>query len=101
MARDWKYALVERERRFLLAGVPSEPPVRVVDIVHRYLERSRIGLRAATTVEGESRGTTQYKLRQKVPPPEGGPGLITTLYLDADEHCLFDALPGAVLRKTV
>ncbi len=39
MARDRKYALVERERRFLLAGVPSEPPVRVVDIVDRYLER--------------------------------------------------------------
>ncbi len=100
VARDRKYALVERERRFLLAGVPSEPPVRVVEIVDRYLARSRIRLRIATTVEGDSRGTTQYKLTQKVPVPDGGPGFITTLYLDADEHRLFDALPGAVLRKT-
>jgi CYTH domain-containing protein len=100
MVGDRKYALVERERRFLLAGVPSEPPVRVVEIVDRYLDRSRIRLRAATTVEGESRGTTQYKLTQKLPAADGGPGLITNLYLDADEHRLFDALPGALLRKT-
>lgn len=100
MARNEKYALVERERRFLLTGVPSEPPIRIVEIVDRYLESSRIRLRLATTLEGESRGTTQYKLTQKVPARDGGPGLITTLYLNADEYRLFDALPGAVLRKT-
>ena len=40
------------------------------------------------------------KLTQKLPAPGGGPGLITSFYLDRAEHRLFDTLPGAVLRKT-
>jgi hypothetical protein len=95
-----KYALVERERRFLLRAVPEQGSIRSVEIVDRYLDGSRVRLRAATTVDGEGKGSVQYKLTQKLPAPNGGPGLLTTFYLDPGEHRLFDSLPGAVLRKT-
>ena len=98
--KDRKYALVERERRFLLDAVPMQAPIRTVEIVDRYLDGSRIRLRAQTTVGGEGPGPTTYKLTQKLPAPDGGPGLITSFYLDLAEYRLFDGLPGAVLRKT-
>lgn len=99
-AAERKYALVERERRFLLTAVPDWPPLRRVEIVDRYLDGSRIRLRAATTVDGEGKGLVQYKLTQKLPPLEGGDRLITTLYLDGGEYRLFDKLPGPLLSKT-
>jgi hypothetical protein len=43
---------------------------------------------------------TYYKLTQKIPPPDGGPGLISTTYLNEEEFALLSTLPGAVLRKT-
>jgi hypothetical protein len=98
--KDRKYARVERERRFLLKAVPEHGSIRCVEIVDRYLDGSRVRLRAATTVDGKDAGSVQYKLTQKLPAPDGGPGLITTFYLDSTEHRLFDSLPGAVLRKT-
>jgi hypothetical protein len=98
--KDRKYALVERERRFVLRTAPSEKPVRTVEIVDRYLDGSRIRLRAAATVDGQGAGSVQYKLTQKIPDADGGPGLITSLYLEPDEHRLFDTLAGALLSKT-
>jgi hypothetical protein len=98
--KERKYALVERERRFLLKALPEHGSIRRVEIVDRYLDGSRVRLRAATTVDGEGAESVQYKLTQKLRAPDGGPGLITTFYLDPSEHRLFDSLPGAVLRKT-
>jgi hypothetical protein len=97
--KERKYALVERERRFLVDAVPDLAPTAVVDIVDRYLDGTRIRLRAATTVDGDRGGPVHYKLTQKQPAIDGGPGLLTTLYLDPIEYQLFDALPGAVLHK--
>lgn len=95
-----KYALVERERRFILRAAPSARPVRTVQIVDRYLDRCRIRLRSAATIDGEGAGSVVYKLTQKVPAAGAQPALITTFYLGPEEHRLFDTLPGAVLAKT-
>src|SRR4051794_21478599 len=58
-----KYAIVERERRWLLDGMPPVPDdasrVRIVD---RYLPGTRLRLRATTGVDG----TTVRKLGHKV-----------------------------------
>ena len=43
---------------------------------------------------------TYYKFTQKIPAPDGGPGLLSTVYLNADEFDLLSTLPASVLRKT-
>lgn len=93
--KERRYARLELERRFLFRAVPPGDAVRTVGIVDRYLTGTRLRLRAAT--DG---GATTYKLTQKVPAPDGAPGLITTMYLTAAEHDVVGRLPGAVLRKT-
>ena len=83
------YARIERERRFLLGGVPAGEVVRTAHIVDRYLDGTTLRLRAMT-IGGE----TTYKLTQKTH------GTITTIYLRADEHALLSSLPALVLEKT-
>lgn len=93
------YARPERERRFLLAGAPPGAVERTRHIVDRYLLGTRLRLRQ--TVESTGGNTdTYYKLTQKVPAPDGGPGLVSTTYLSLEEHTLLASLPAAVLRKT-
>jgi hypothetical protein len=101
-----KYALVERERRFLLSGPPGEPrPAgepgaagqrRITD---RYLTGTRLRLRH---VEGTGWPAPEYKLTQKVPALRPGPvrGLITNFYLSRAEYDLLSTLPAAELAKT-
>jgi len=94
-----KYALVERERRFLLARAPSggATPRQITD---HYLTGTRLRLRRVT---GGGRAEPEYKLTQKVPAPRPGPvrGLITNLYLSRAEYDrLRAALPAAELAKT-
>ncbi len=91
-----KYARHERERRFLLDEVPSGGVVRTQWIEDRYIDGTRIRLRRST-VDGDA---PTYKLTQKVPAPDGGPGLITTMYLDEAEYAAFAAMPAASLTKT-
>ena len=43
---------------------------------------------------------TYYKLTQKIPGPDGGPGLLCTTYLNSEEYSLLASLPAAVLSKT-
>ncbi len=58
-------------------------------------------LRVRTTVETTSATTTTLrKLTQKIPDPRGGPGLITTIYLDEGEYSIFRTLPGLDLVKS-
>jgi hypothetical protein len=82
-----KYALVERERRFLMAGLPSggAAGVRRVDIVDRYLTGTRLRLRR---VGSPGSAGPELKLTQKVPAAQPGPvrGLITNLYLSSAEY---------------
>jgi CYTH domain-containing protein len=94
-----KYARVEIERRFLLAGVPREADVLAMnEIDDRYLDGTRVRLRRMAQVGG----ATQLKLTQKVPDPCGGArqGTLTTLYLSEAEHAAFARLPAAALRKS-
>ena len=97
--KQTKYARPEWERRFLLAGPLPGTPVKSAEITDRYLLGTRLRLRRTVeTAAGETR--TFYKLTQKIPAPDGGPGLITTVYLDAAEYERLSSLPAAVLRKT-
>ncbi len=94
-----KYAREERERRFLLLGVPDGPCIRRAEINDLYLAGTRLRLRR--TVETTATATTTVrKLTQKIPADDGGPGLITTFYLDEAEYQALATLPGAGLTKT-
>lgn len=91
-----KYAAVERERRWLCAGLPDLPVLRAEAIEDLYVDGSRLRLRRATPVGG---GEPILRLSKKADlAPDKR--LITTLYLSPAEYALFDGLPGRVLRKT-
>jgi hypothetical protein len=94
-----KYARPERERRFLFRGRPSGDVVRTVDITDRYLRGTRIRLRETVERTAEDKRRL-YKLTQKIPAPGGGPGLITTFYLDTSEYSAMSVVAADVLRKT-
>ena len=89
-----KYARVERERRFLLLRVPAGPCIRRAEISDLYLSGTRLRLRRTVETTASAR-TTVRKLTQKIPAPGGGPGLITTMYLDEAEYEALATLPGA------
>ena len=93
------YARPERERRFLLARRPGGAVQKITCIVDRYLAGTRLRLRQMIETR-DNTSRTYYKLTQKVPAPDGGPGLLSTIYLNVEEYSVFAALPAAVLRKT-
>ena len=92
-----KYAVVERERRFLVERVPAGV-TRVSEITDRYLEGTRLRLREV--VDGE--GAVTRKLGHKVRLTEGPDEVAcTSLYLDnAEWEALSQLLPARVLHKT-
>jgi CYTH domain-containing protein len=93
-----KYARRERERRFLLRRLPDNCEAsRVVAITDHYFLGTRLRLRRSAGQAGVD--PTVYKLTQKVPAQDGGPGLITNLYLSAGEHDLLLRLPSQRLDK--
>jgi CYTH domain-containing protein len=97
--RPGKYARVERERRFLLAGPPTPSRVTATRVItDRYLTGTRLRLRRADLPDG----SCERKLTQKVPisRPGGVQGLITNTYLSPPEYDLLASLPAAVLSKT-
>lgn len=96
MSVSLKYAVVERERRYLLATLPAgvTSTVRISD---RYVTGTRLRLRE---VRG-SDGSVVRKLGQKVRLTDGPAEVAcTNLYLDDAEWALLSALPGAALQKT-
>ncbi len=98
--RAGKYALVERERRFLLAVAPETAQAREVRwITDRYLTGTRMRLRR---VDRPGSVQPELKLTQKVPADRPGPvqGTITNTYLSEAEYEVFAVLPAAVLTKT-
>jgi len=98
--RDGKYARVERERRFLLAGPPSPlAATRSRRITDRYLPGTRLRLRRVDYGDG---GACEFKFTQKVPAGRPGhvQGLITNTYLSTAEYDLLASLPAQVLTKT-
>ncbi|MDI2127551.1 hypothetical protein [Yinghuangia seranimata] len=97
--RAGKYALVERERRFLLAGPPDLAAVTVArTITDRYVHGTRLRLRRVDYADGR----VELKLTQKVPAglPGAVRGLITNTYLSPAEYDVLAALPADVLRKS-
>ena len=97
--REGKYARVERERRFLLAGPPPASAVTASRrITDRYLPGTRLRLRR---VDYSGSGACEFKLTQKVPAGRPGyvQGLITNTYLSAAEYDLLASLPAEVLSK--
>jgi hypothetical protein len=97
-----KYARPERERRFLLARLPSGEPTRRVRIEDHYLIGTRLRLRRMTVLDDEGgggAGQVTFKLGQKVPAPDGSPGLITNVYLSEAEYSALAGVPANALRK--
>ena len=96
MSVPLKYAVVERERRFLLARLPAgaTDPVRIVD---RYVEGTRLRLREMHQPDGTVVRKLGHKVRLGAGPAEVA---CTSLYLDDAEWALLTALPARVLRKT-
>jgi CYTH domain-containing protein len=97
--RPGKYALVERERRFLLAGPPAPSTVSAVrTITDRYVVGTRLRVRRVDWADG----SRELKFTQKVPIARPGAvqGLITNVYLSPAEYDLLASLPAAVLSKT-
>jgi CYTH domain-containing protein len=94
-----KYAVVERERRFLPAGpVDLSAATRVVQIQDRYIERTRLRLR---TVDEAGQDLVR-KLGQKVRLAPGTASALahTTLYLDEVEHGVLAEHPALTVSKT-
>jgi CYTH domain-containing protein len=96
VAISLKYAVVERERRFLVARVP-DGVVGTSAIVDRYVAGTRLRLREVRAADG----TVTRKLGHKVRLGDGPAEVAcTNLYLDDQEWALLAALPARVLRKT-
>ena len=90
-----KYAVVERERRYLLASLP-DGVTSTREISDRYVSGTRLRLREVR--EGD--GTVVRKLGHKVRLTEGPAEVAcTSLYLDDEEWALLSALPARTLRK--
>lgn len=91
-----KYAVVERERRFRVRGLPAHGVVRTIEIFDRYLTGTRLRLREVR----EPDGTVIRKLGHKVRLGRGPAEVAcTNLYLDDEEWEVLGALPAKVLRK--
>lgn len=97
--KSLRYAKPERERRFLLANQPPGEITKTVHITDRYFLGTRLRLRKMVETTGDF-AKTFYKLTQKVPAPDGAPGLLSTIYLNQEEFVLLATLPGSLLRKT-
>lgn len=97
--KSLRYAKPELERRFLLAGKPPGAIRKTVRIIDRYFLGTRLRLRQMVEATDDS-SSTFYKLTQKVPAPDGAPGLLSTIYLSKEEYALFAELPASVLCKT-
>jgi hypothetical protein len=96
MAVSLKYAVVERERRFIVDRLP-EGASRTATMVDRYLTGTRLRLREVVDQDG----TVVRKLGQKVRLSTGPQEVAcTSMYLDKAEWQALVALPASVLRKT-
>lgn len=91
-----KYAVVERERRYLLSKMPEGATSRK-EIVDRYVDGTRLRLRQVR----EADGTVVRKLGHKVRLTEGPREVAcTNAYLNEEEWAVLSVLPGRTLRKT-
>jgi CYTH domain-containing protein len=91
-----KYAVVERERRFIVDRLPDGVS-RTARVADRYLTGTRLRMREVVDQDG----TVVRKLGHKVRLGTGSREVAcTTMYLDDAEWAALSALPAAVLHKT-
>jgi CYTH domain-containing protein len=89
-----KYAVVERERRFLVIAIP-DGVVATRQITDRYLTGTRLRLR-----EVHEGGAIVRKLGDKVRLTDGPAEVAcTNLYLDDAEWAALEVLPGSAITK--
>ena len=94
-----KYARVEYERKFLLAGLPTDLVASdFLHLVDHYLHDARLRLRRMSTPDGR---VLQYKFGQKRALEDGNANgrWMTNLYLDAAEYEQLLQLGGDRLEK--
>ena len=90
-----KYAVVERERRFLVATV-TEGVREVWEIEDRYVDDSRLRLREVRKPDGSVQRKLGHKVRLH---DDASEVACTSLYLDDAEWALLMQLPARRLRK--
>jgi CYTH domain-containing protein len=90
-----KYAVVERERRYLLGRVPDGVS-STKDILDRYVTGTRLRLREVREVDGTITRKLGHKVRISDGPTEVA---CTNFYLDDEEWAVLAALPARLLRK--
>lgn len=90
-----KYAVVERERRYLVARLPAGV-ARSVEIVDHYVTGTRLRLREVQEDDGTVTRKLGHKVRLSAGPAEVA---CTNLYLSDDEWAALAGLPARVLRK--
>lgn len=96
MSVSLKYAVVERERRYLLASLP-DGVTSTKQIVDRYVTGTRLRLREVR----DDAGTVIRKFGHKVRLTEGPTTVAcTNFYLDDQEWAVLADLPARFLRKT-
>ena len=96
MSVSLKYAVVERERRFLIASLP-DGVVSTKEILDRYVTGTRLRLREVRQGDGTVIRKLGHKVRLSQGPAEVA---CTSIYLDEDEWALLFDLPAQLLRKT-
>jgi CYTH domain-containing protein len=96
MADPLKYAVVERERRFLVRGLPNGTARRHT-IVDRYVDGTRLRLREVRDADGSVTRKLTHKVRLS-----DGPGEIacTNFYLDESEWQTLSRLASRTIAKT-
>ena len=91
-----KYALVERERKFLISpdhiNINGLPYKHITD---HYILNTAIRFRMVT----DGNGTT-YKLTKKTPLNKTGEQQITTIYLSREEYLLLNSFECIAVEKT-
>lgn len=90
-----KYAVVERERRYIVASLP-EGVISTRDILDRYVTGTRLRLREVREDDGSVTRKLTHKVRLSQGPAEVA---CTNFYLDDAEWTLLAALPAQLLRK--
>ena len=95
MTVSLKYAVIERERRFLVRSVPGGV-TGISRIRDRYIDASRLRLREVRGPDGK----VTRKLGQKIRLGDGPWAIAcTSMYLDDEEWLLLSSLPARVVTK--
>jgi CYTH domain-containing protein len=95
-----KYERVERERRYLLRGLPEglEPHAQHAQITDNYVTGTRLRLRKHRWVP-TNEWTLKLTQKHTPQPPDFSRTLITSLYLNEYEYEVLSVFEGNELRK--